>query len=209
MSLVKYPRTPHLPWSEGMTSDDKMVKTLDHFRGKQILVSEKFDGENTSIYRDHIHARSLDSRHHESRTWVKQFWNQIRSDIPENWRICGENVYARHSIGYTDLPSFFMGFSIWNESNVCLSWDETMEWFELFGITPVTTLYVGMFDEQVLRKLTQQLDTSKQEGYVVRVYESFHFSEFNKNVAKYVRKNHVQTTDHWMHCEITPNQLAC
>lgn len=208
MSKIKYPRTPHLPWSEGMTSDDKMIGSLEHLQGKQIIVTEKMDGENFTLACDYCHARSLDSVHHESRNWVKQFWNQIRFNIPEGWRICGENLYARHSIVYDTLPSYFMGFSIWNDSNICLSWDETLEWFELLGITPVKTLYVGQFDEQVLTNLVKTLDFTTQEGYVVRVYDEFNFSDFNKKVAKYVRRNHVQTTEHWMHSQIIPNQLC-
>jgi hypothetical protein len=207
MNLVKYPRTPHLPWSEGMTSADKMIKTLDHFQGKQIVVTEKFDGENFSIYRNYCHARSLDSAHHESRNWIKQFWNQIRFNIPEGWRICGENMYAKHSIEYTTLPSYFLGFSIWNDDNVCLSWDETLTWFDLLGIFPVTALYIGEFNEKTLIGLTKKLNTNTQEGYVVRVFEEFPFADFNKKVAKYVRKNHVQTDTHWMHSNIIPNKV--
>lgn len=208
MNLVKYPRTPHLPWSEGMTSDDKMIKTLDHFQGKQIVVTEKFDGENFSIYRNYCHARSLDSAHHASRNWVKQFWNQIRFNIPEGWRICGENMYAKHSIEYTTLPSYFLGFSIWNEYNICLSWEETLTWFDLLGISPVTALYIGEFNEKTLIGLTKKLNTKTQEGYVVRVFEEFPFADFNKKVAKYVRKNHVQTDTHWMHSNIIPNKVS-
>lgn len=42
---MKYPRTPHLPWSEGMTSDDKMLKTTNIFVGNRVIVTEKLDGD--------------------------------------------------------------------------------------------------------------------------------------------------------------------
>ena len=45
-------------------------------------VKEKMDGENTSLYQDGFHARSIDGRHHSSRDWVKGFWAQIAQDIP-------------------------------------------------------------------------------------------------------------------------------
>lgn len=35
------------------------------------------------------------------------------------------------------------------------------------------------------------------EGYVTRNLDSFHINDFDKNVAKCVRKNHVQTDEHW------------
>ena len=67
----KYPRTFHLPWSPGCTSDDKVLKSVDHFVGKRVIVTEKMDGENTTISKNKIYARSIDSKDHESRHWVK------------------------------------------------------------------------------------------------------------------------------------------
>lgn len=75
VSSIKYPRTPHLPWSPGASSDDVLLIDSQMFSGKQIVISEKMDGENTTLYTDHLHARSLDSRHHPAKTWVKQ-WHQ-------------------------------------------------------------------------------------------------------------------------------------
>ena len=72
--IIKYPRTPHLPWSEGITSDDKKIKTLNKFHGRSVIITEKMDGENTTMYRNNIHARSLDSRGGEERAWIKNFW---------------------------------------------------------------------------------------------------------------------------------------
>jgi hypothetical protein len=84
-SHTKYPRTFHLPWSEAVTSDDKVVPSVVHFEGNRVVVTEKMDGENTTMYRDYVHARSLDSKGGEDRAWVKQFWASIRSEIPEGW----------------------------------------------------------------------------------------------------------------------------
>lgn len=77
----------------------------------------------TSLYIvNGFHARSVDSRHHISRDWLAQFHSSIAYNIPEGWRICGEYLYAKHSIFYENLPSYFLGFSIWNEKkmNACL-----------------------------------------------------------------------------------------
>lgn len=203
----KYPRTYHLPWSLGSTSNDKFLNSIECFENKKITVSIKVDGESTSCYRDHIHARSINSGDHPSRNWVKQFHSTLKDQIPENWRICGENLFAKHSIYYTNLKSYFLGYSVWDDKNVCLSWKETLEWFSLLGITPVEVIYEGVFDEKYLIDLAKSLDTSTTEGYVIRNSESFHYDEFKYNVAKYVRKGHVQTSEHWMHSEIIRNKL--
>lgn len=206
--LCKYPKTMHLPWSPGLQNDDRLLETFDGFFGKRIIVTEKMDGENASLYRDHYHARSLDSKHHPSRDWIKSFHATVKFSIPENWRVCGENLYAEHSISYDDLPSYFMGFSIWNEDNVCLSWDDTVDMFEMMNIQPVRVWWDGPFEDFLAHH--ELLDCRVQgnvEGYVIRVADSFAFSDFKYNVAKYVRKGHVQTDEHWMHKPVVPNKL--
>ena len=206
---VKYPRTHHFPWSQGVNDDDRVLQSLEAFYGQRVIFTEKKDGENTNFYRDYMHARSVDGRSHPSRSWVKRFWSQICMDIPKGWRICGENLYATHSIHYTDLPSYFMGFSIWNDRNVCLGWDETLEWFELLGITPVPVLFDGIFDEKTVRALWSENDWDRIEGNVGRVAGEITYAQFRTHVGKFVRKGHVQTAKHWMRGQrIKPNLLA-
>jgi hypothetical protein len=204
---VKYNRTNHLPWSLGRTEDDKVLKNLSVFQGRRVVVTEKMDGENTTLYSDGLHARSVDSKNHPSRNWLKSFHAGMQSDIPEGWRVCGENMFARHSIGYEELSSYFLGFSVWNEKNVCLSWGETEEWFHLLGVEPVRVLYQGVWDEEKIKALWNESMSEKMEGYVVRTEDAFPYGKFKENVAKFVRPTHVQTQTHWMHQEVVPNGL--
>lgn len=208
-SRAKYPRTHHLPWSQGVQNDDRVIDSLQAFIGQRVVVTEKMDGENTTLYSDYTHARSVDSRGHPSRDWVKGFWSRFSHDIPQDWRVCGENLYARHSLAYSSLPTYFMGFSVWNDRNVCLSWEETLEWFALLGIRPVPVLFDGVFDEKAIRALFSDADWSTREGYVVRVASAFTMTQFRTHVAKFVRRGHVQTSKHWMRGQpIIPNGLA-
>ena len=166
------------------------------------------DGENTTLYHDYIHARSLDSRNHPSRNWVKNYHSKFSSEIPEGWRVCGENLYAEHSIHYKSLESFFLAFSVWDNRNFCLSWDETEEYSALLGIKTVPVLYRGIWDEEKIRAIhKQERDGDQCEGYVVRLSEGFSYGGFRKSVAKYVRKGHLKTTHHWMSKRIIKNEL--
>lgn len=205
---VKYPRTHHLPWSEGLHDDDRLMPHLRDLIGHEVVVTEKMDGENTTLYTNYMHARSVDGVSHPSRGWVKSLWARFASDIPEGWRVCGENLYAKHSIGYDKLPSYFMGFSMWNDRNVCLSWDDTLEWFDLLGITSVPVLYRGVFDEALIRKLWDPRKREITEGYVARRADAIPYGAFQTHVGKFVRQGHIQTTKHWRHGQIiTPNGL--
>ena len=191
-----------------MLNSDEMTK---NFYGKYQLITEKMDGENTTLYCDYMHARSLDSRHHSSRDWVKRFQSEIGHNIPDRWRFCGENLFAKHSISYDNLDSYFYGFSIWDENNICLDTETTKEWFELLGIqhVPIISHYYSICNEWdfYIYDLAEEVVKQGKEGIVIRNRDSFHFDDFKTNVAKYVRANHVTTDKHWAHQEIIPNKL--
>ncbi|WP_035850863.1 RNA ligase family protein [Kitasatospora azatica] len=203
---VHYPRTPHLPWSPGASADDVRVGGLAELRGREVVVTEKLDGENTTLYPDGLHARSLDSAHHPSRAWVKGLQGRIGPAIPAGWRVCGENLYARHSIAYRELDSWFYGFSVWDDQDRCLDWDSTVRLLRRLGVPAPRVLWRGAFDERALRGL--RLDTERQEGYVVRTVEGFGRAQFGERVAKWVRPRHVQTDAHWMHAAVVENGLG-
>ena len=48
---------------------------------------------------------------------------------------------------------------------------------------------------------------AEHEGYGMRISDSFDDMYAYRNIAKCVRKNHVQTDSHWMHQKIVPNEL--
>ena len=204
---VKYPKTLHLPWSEAIT-DDPWLSSVEHFVGKQIVVSEKLDGEGETLSRDFIHARSVEGHPHPSRTWVRNLWGKIRHEIPDNFRICGENLYAEHSIHYSALDSYFMVFNIW-DGDWCLPWDETLEYCKMLGLASVPVLADGLWEESGIKACMTGVSRQggSQEGYVVRLADGFLRKDFPKSIAKFVRKGHVQTNSHWMDKPVVPNDL--
>lgn len=159
------------------------------------------------MYPRYIHARSIDGRSHPSRDWVKQFHSTIAYNIPEGFRLYGENVYAKHSIAYDQLDTYFYGFHLWDRLT-CLSWDETLEYFELLGVTPVRVLYRGPYDEAAINSTISKLDLTKDEGAVLRKARAFTYAEFRRSVCKWVRAGHVQTNKHWMFGQrVEPNKI--
>lgn len=206
---IKYPRIPHLPWSAGVGSDDKIISDLSVLEtAAAVVVTEKMDGENTTIYSDGTcHARSLDSKSHPSRDWIKKMaasW----SGFPASMRICGENLYAKHSIAYEKLESYFYVFAIYDNGQV-LSWKQTMQVCDTLSLVHVPMLYVGTFDRKLIEARFKDYCFGKDdvEGYVVRTVGGFNASEFDTHVAKYVRAGHVQTDAHWMNKPVVKNKL--
>lgn len=203
---TKHPRTWHVPQSPGATSDDKRLKSLDQFKNKQVVVTKKMDGECTKMYNDHIHARSIDSKNHPSRNWVKGLHAAISNMMPEELEITGENLYAQHSVAYTDLPSYFLVFQMVKEG-IVIPWEGTEYICKLLGLSTVPVLYQGIYYDGLIDEYVDQLDLTKDEGVVIRLADSFLVSEFSNCVAKWVRPGHVQTDEHWMQKEVVKNQL--
>lgn len=190
---IKHPRTPHLPWSEVVTKDDRKLRTDAVFHTQEVVVTEKIDGENITLGRDFWHPRSLHKKHHWSRDYVQGLHGRIAYQIPEGYRICGENCYATHTIQYDRLPHYFLVHSIWRQ-RTCLSWDDTLLLAESLGLTMVPLLYRGLYNlDAVLSAVSAMRMRSvcatgpgTQEGYVIRLARSFALTHFAESVAKYV-----------------------
>ncbi len=205
--MQKYGRTFHLPISPDATSDDKVMSSLDGLMVDDLVVTEKMDGENTTIHSGGSHARSPDSRYHPSRDWLKAFAAGISHQLSKGERIVGENLFARHSVAYDALPSYFLGFAWINDGEV-QSWDLTLARFQELGITPVPTLFRGPYRPGLFDELATSLDLNRQEGFVARIADAFPETTMPDRVGKYVREGHVQSDIHWTKEALTPNGLA-
>lgn len=208
---VKFPKIFHLPWSEGAQDDDKTLthETVDiMFKGKRVVVLEKLDGECTTMYYDGFcHARSIDSAPHESRSYVKSLAAKNKLHVPENGRVIGENVFAKHSIFYDSLHDYFYPFMV-IEGHYVNSYDDTVKYANKCGLKTPPVLYRGMYDSIYVRACGALDSTlgSEKEGYVVRLEGDFFFTSLQMSVAKYVRKDHVQTDEHWLSKPIVRNK---
>lgn len=193
----KYPRTVHLPYSLSKTADDKKLKSDEFFQNKEVIVTLKLDGENTSIYSDgFVHARSINSGNHISRSWVKNFAAGLQ--LPEGTRVCGENLWAEHTISYDDLESYFYGFSLW-AGEQCESWDATETFFEKHNIKCVPVIYRGIYDPAKILSEFYDNYEDKHEGFVVRTNQKFLSVEFGFNVAKFIKQDFtIDSSNHWL-----------
>lgn len=214
----KYPSTKHVPWSDTVHRDDSQHSDLDFFIDKKVVVTCKMDGENTNLYRDFFHARSIDSentpnrKQKEVRSWVKQFHASIAHLIPDDWRISGENMFAKHAIHYKNLSSYFLTFAVWNEMNECLSWNDTVSFCSDMGLSVVPLLYIGKYDEKHIKSLyypDMTIGGDPVEGYVIRTALSYLYDDHEFSTAKYVRAGHVQQgSEHWLYEKTIPNIIG-
>ena len=201
----------HFGFSPGAKNDDRIATSLDEMRllSKDLVYTEKLDGENTCIKRDGIYARThsvVNRNEWAHHLWGK--WATIKNEL-HGLEIFGENMYAIHSIEYQRLPDYFFVFAI-RDGDLWYEWDEVNYFARYFNFSVVPEFPVELIvdslnalnsqehiQETVQLFMTMPNFGNKIEGVVVRNRESFTTDEFDHNVLKYVRKDHVQTDEHW------------
>ncbi len=196
----KHPHTPHLPFSLSVQEDDFIInpKALKFLQsGIPLVTTSKMDGGSVTYYPDFFHARSIDSGTHKWDQPAKKVWARIHNDIPEGWRITGESMYARRSVGYENLPGPFLLYAVWNDKNEMLTWDEIEQWANLWEIPTVPVLYKGNDYNEAIKAWGRNHSPENSEGFVLRNAGSFTYDDFENNIAKMVRANHIQTSDDW------------
>jgi hypothetical protein len=211
----KYGRTYHYPFSPGTTNDDRInfdwwvhASAID-----TVIHTEKLDGENTCINRYGVFARSHAAPTvHPWANYLKERWAWMRHDLGD-LEIFGENLYAIHSIAYTDLDEHFFVFGV-RYKDVWLSWEEVEFYAAYFGLPTVPVIMEDTPDDEAAFQATV-LDIVKErslfdsvevltgeecsmEGIVTKNKAEFHVEDFQENVFKYVRANHVKTDEHWI-----------
>lgn len=202
--MSKYNRTYHFQFSPGLQNDDRLQKDISNLIGYPIVITEKLDGENTAITQGGVYARSHAT--YAVKPWnvaMRQLHGFIGRQLDEEVFLFGENMEGIHSIEYKGLESYFYLFGV-KEKNTFVSWQEVEDYAYLLDLELVPVLFKGTINtEEELEKKIMELvsQPSKlngiQEGIVCRTQSSFDESDFQNNVVKYVRKDHVQTTTHW------------
>eukprot|EP00943_MAST-04B_sp_MAST-4B-sp1_P007551 g7551.t1 len=209
---MSYPRTPHLPFSPTIFSDDiinKNIESLKKFENNDIVILEKIDGANCCIHpsANKVYARTHSKEaKHPSFSPIKEICEVLYyENLPKNIKLFGENVFGVHSIEYDNLKSFFYLFAI-QEGDRWLSWNEVQNFATKYNLLLPPILYTGkglsMSDIKKIMDINAEFEsglatTTKAEGFVIRVIDSFQCKDFVNCVAKYVRKNHVQTNETW------------
>lgn len=172
--------------------------------GIDLIITEKLDGSNSSITNEGVYGRfHIDF---SKNPWDREIWNiqrRIGRDLSDGVYLFGENMEGIHSIEYSNLSSYFYLFGV-RDNNIWMPWRDVEEYSYLLDIPTVPVLCKGRVNSsKELKSIIDNLTSSKSklgselEGIVIRSIDHFHNDDFDLNVAKWVRKDHVQTGIHW------------
>lgn len=214
---AKYPRSFHLPWSPGGTSDDKRLSDVAALVGPELVVTEKCDGSNLTYTSKAVFSRSHSGPPaHASFDLAKATHGRIRHQISDGVSIFCEYCYAVHSIEYAALPGYSLVFGVRDDvAGIWWDWDMVVAQAAELSLPTVPVLFRGAVGSpRELEDLTTSLAAGpsafggQREGVVVRLSGSFPDSVFGKSLGKWVRKDHVTTDEHWLHQAIRPQRLS-
>lgn len=204
---LKYPSTPHLPFSPSVFDDDIQLKNCEQFVNKDVIITEKMDGGNCQLFQGNVYARTTSKvATHESFNKIKSLYPSFSYKQPKNIALYGENMYAIHSIEYNNLSDLYYLFAVLKDGKKWLSFSRVKQIAEYFGLTHVPILFEGKFkSSKEIQKWMENrakqnsiYSTNKPpEGFVIRLAKGFEMDDFEKSMGKYVRKNHVQTKENW------------
>jgi phosphoribosylformylglycinamidine synthase len=101
----KYPRTLHLPWSESITSDDKVLKSIDSFLGKHVIITTKMDGGNISMYYDHKLMYIVFGKQVQSQFRIDALLTQLQALLPNIATLQINHIYMIDGSNF-DMDTF-------------------------------------------------------------------------------------------------------
>lgn len=186
----------HLPDSPGAAAAGEVQHDLSWLDG-ELVVTEKLDGGGMVFTRDAIS---------DPQPWdtpAEALWAMTAHRIPDDWRVCGESMWARRSIAYANLPGVFIVVGIWDETNTLLGWDDTVDWARRLELPVVPVLYRGGSLTEARAAWRQQRSADDSEGFVVRAAGRIGAAEFSRQVLQWVRANHRRHHD-----EFAVNEFA-
>ena len=208
--MLKYPRTPYWPSSPAIAKDGRYIKDTSPFINSPIIITEKLDGSNTMLREGEVYGRGDSEPSHKGwRAMVRKHhsWRTMTSKKLKEVAIYGEDIYAVHSIEYAPVEedATFYAFAIrMTTKDIFLGWNAMVNILSSVRINTVPVLFMGEFehidnlnDFLYYEHNQPSMLGGEREGMVIRTLDSFYVKDFDKNIVKSVRANHVQTNKHW------------
>lgn len=231
--FVKYPRTPHLFGSKG-TDDDKHLGEAESLRflaDPSLIVEEKLDGTNVGIHfgpdgrmalqcRGHLITEGMHPQYDLFKQWAAVKRPPLEEALEHRFILCGEWLYARHSVHYRRLTHYFFEFDVYDKQvGAFLSLDRRMALLEGTGLHTVPVIHTGPLDRERLAALIgrsrfdSQFDnplTKRNDNLMEGLYLRTEVAGVVIGRAKFVRPEFVEKvkqSEHWQHQTMVPNRL--
>ena len=222
--FFRFPHTPHLAWlGPASPREDKVLlpKEVAALLAGDVVVEEKLDGANLGLSlaldgrlraqnRGQYLAEPYVGQFTRLPAWLVQHGEALRSALTPNLILFGEWCTARHSLGYTTLPDWFLLFDVYDRS-ADRFWSSIRRnaLARKTGLATVPQILHGKTSMTLLKQLVAKTfshyRTGPLEGVVIR-RES---AEWCESRAKLVRADFTQAIDsHWRKQALEWNRIV-
>ena len=214
MLMFTFPHTPYL-YSE-IVREDKVLneRERNNFLDKRITIEEKVDGYNLGISFDkeanlllqHRGSYVDDPKIYE---WLKPRIEMIFDSISDRYIIFGEWCYYKHSIHYIYLPSYFLGFDVYdNLLHKFLSVADRDWILEKANLFHISLIGVGTFTLEELQQIIVENSSAYAPGRIEGVYLKYDDDIWTRDRAKLVDSGFTQSIDtHWSKGPLIRNEV--
>ena len=203
--IPKYPRTLYWPTSPGASGDSRYIRTPERFVDVPVVVTEKIDGSCTLLHQGLVYGGRSTSEPTRM-PWHGMVKKHHAWKFHESGALVyGEDIFGVHSIVYDPVypaHTFFVFAVRWGD--VFAAFEDVEEFALSHDIATVPVLYRGVFGSiaEIDEFFAAEHDKpsmigGEREGVVMRLADEFDISVFSSSVCKSVRKDHVQTDEHW------------
>lgn len=217
----KFPRTPHL-YGSNSSHDDRMISLLETNKllSQNLRGEEKIDGTNVGIFfdedcnlkaqnRGHILGLNEHLQYFPFKKWLSVREESLFDILGDTLILFGEWCYAKHQIYYDKLPSYFIGFDLFNKKEKkFLPRIKLNDVAEILNISLVPVLFENMSFESIddMKKYIKisNFGSELMEGIYIRTEDDSYVSGRYKFVRDTFKAG---ITDHWRTKPITPNKV--
>jgi hypothetical protein len=219
--FLKFPHTPHLAWlAAGQPRDDKVLSPdgAARFLNGDVVVEEKVDGANVGFSVEHGNVVAQSRGEYIRRPahpqfsplwpWLAGHQAAMKEALDKDLVLFGEWCFAVHSVRYSALPDWFVGFDVYDR-RVRRFWPAARrnELLRAIGLLSVPELGRGHFHIRDLTLLLSQ-DSSRFGGPIEGLYLRQEEDGWLDHRAKLVRAEFVQSIgEHWSNRPVERNHL--
>ncbi len=211
--FFRFPHTPHIAWlGEGSPRDDKVLTPDEIARllSGPVVIEEKLDGANLGLSvgsdglvraqnRGHYLEHPFPGQFEKLEIWLRQHEDRLFDALGEDLILFGEWCAARHSLDYSRLPDWFVGFDVYDRRREAF-WSTTRRdaLLSALGLPAIRRLAAGEYTVDGLKALVLGSGSNYRDGVLEGIVIRHEDPDWLLDRAKLVRHDFTQAIlEHW------------
>ncbi|HEX5276687.1 MAG TPA: RNA ligase family protein [Fluviicoccus sp.] len=222
--FFRFPHTPHIAWLGADSPRDDKVLTpveIEALLAGPVTLEEKLDGANLGISvgengelraqnRGHYLERPFPGQFEKLEMWLRRYEDVLFDALGENLILFGEWCAARHSLDYTGLPGWFVGFDVYDRQREAFwSTRRRNALLAQLELPAIRCIGEGQYTLEQLKELVMHSGSQYRDGVLEGIVIRHQDEDWLLNRAKLVRHDFTQAIqEHWRKRRIEWNDLA-